>query len=545
LEIELIEFSDWQIKRLRTRLFALYQWEKLCFKSDRERSKSFDLKKSKQKEHDPLDLPIINNPPSWMSLAHDICGDEDCLEILEYNEDAEEINRKLGKPPSDDGIWGDVKVKGHNDGGWPVKDGQLTNFAKGYKEKATNTRPAYWKYTTPELDVLNAIYIYLKKQAFISNGDIIDPFSDVMSDRAKVYLSALGIRPEPIHYKNAFNGDYVSLYKSENGEHTEFFTIHLSPDKQAYRMRLIEVIFDRQRLETPQMFAQRKDRGNPNSLNKFAAWSYFNQECPFIYVMWSEANHKKKQTENCIPYAFTKKNENIVCDFIRCEYVDGISQLKPISILNDEDVLKTKASELRLTLKSHIFSVSYEKILAKFIENDNMTASGNNKEGGPERPLKGKFLLKKSSDTVEQETSPSSEMGEMSQKSITEMSQDQLGQELLECCFTGNGDRASDLIEVGVDVNYESPNSKSRAIHLASGNSAIFVLDVLLSSKNIDLLVKDFQGRLPSALASEVACNSELTEKIMKAEMQQAIDRGIDYPSLLVRNNPKPADPSV
>ena len=165
-----------------------------------------------------------------------------------------------------------------------------------------------------------------------------------------------------------------------------------------------------------------------------------------------------------------------------------------------------------------------------------MSTDDNNKKDGGKKALSGKFLFKKTT-KAEQDLD-----WQASQQ--TDMTYEELGRALLDAAFSGNPDTITELITKGVDINFECPSSKARALHLAASNNAIFAIDVLMKDSNLDYLVKDRHGRLPSALAIEVADNHELGERLMQAETKQASERGLDYRTLLTGVTPGGDDPS-
>lgn len=153
--------------------------------------------------------------------------------------------------------------------------------------------------------------------------------------------------------------------------------------------------------------------------------------------------------------------------------------------------------------------------------------------------LKGKFLFQKPLPSSQRQDDKANLGLEAKEKMGTE----DINEKLLKAAESGNPHRFLDLIEQGADVNYRDPSNGATALHIAAANSAILVIDKLLQHKDINFLVQDKMGRLPSALAIEVAQDSEISELLMEREIHQAKELGVDYRSYLVGSNELGLDP--
>lgn len=85
---------------------------------------------------------------------------------------------------------------------------------------------------------------------------------------------------------------------------------------------------------------------------------------------------------------------------------------------------------------------------------------------------------------------------------------------------------------IGAMVNVQDPVTKATALHLAAGHRMKPVLKWLIRFPELDYLVQDCEGRLPSAVAYEVADDPVIGRFLVKKEAQQAQARGIDIRTL-------------
>lgn len=83
-------------------------------------------------------------------------------------------------------------------------------------------------------------------------------------------------------------------------------------------------------------------------------------------------------------------------------------------------------------------------------------------------------------------------------------------------------------------INVPHPHTGARALHYAAARRMRYVFKWLMNQPGLDYLVQDREGRLPSALAYEVAVDPALGRFLVKKESEQAEARGIDIRTLLV-----------
>lgn len=86
----------------------------------------------------------------------------------------------------------------------------------------------------------------------------------------------------------------------------------------------------------------------------------------------------------------------------------------------------------------------------------------------------------------------------------------------------------------GADVNTRHPKTGATALHYAASMRARDMLNWLAKCDGVDYLIRDNKGRLPSALAYEVADDPIIGRFLVKKQTEQARARGIDIRTLLV-----------
>ncbi len=86
----------------------------------------------------------------------------------------------------------------------------------------------------------------------------------------------------------------------------------------------------------------------------------------------------------------------------------------------------------------------------------------------------------------------------------------------------------------GDHLNVQQLETQATALHLAAASKARKVLIWLGEQEEIDYLVQDCKGRLPSTVAYEVSEDPVIGRYLAKKENEQARERGIDIRTLLV-----------
>lgn len=88
-------------------------------------------------------------------------------------------------------------------------------------------------------------------------------------------------------------------------------------------------------------------------------------------------------------------------------------------------------------------------------------------------------------------------------------------------------------LENGADVNTRHPDTGATALHYAAVMRARDMLNWLAKCDGINYLIRDNKGRLPSAVANEIADDPAIGRFLAKKQSEQAREQGIDIRSLL------------
>lgn len=104
---------------------------------------------------------------------------------------------------------------------------------------------------------------------------------------------------------------------------------------------------------------------------------------------------------------------------------------------------------------------------------------------------------------------------------------------LTEAARLGDEERVRELLDAGARLNDVNPQSGMSALHYAASSGARRVVAVLQERDGLFYLQRDKWGRLPSALAYEVADDPELGEMLIEAELAQADEVGVPYEDIL------------
>ncbi len=116
----------------------------------------------------------------------------------------------------------------------------------------------------------------------------------------------------------------------------------------------------------------------------------------------------------------------------------------------------------------------------------------------------------------------------------------ELGNAFLQAAQTGDHREVRALLDRGADVNFRHPRTRATALHLSAACGARAVIDELGKEKNIEYLVVDGKGRLPSSRAFEIAGNALLGEFLMKQEIATATENELDFRAILTGEVPPP-----
>lgn len=92
---------------------------------------------------------------------------------------------------------------------------------------------------------------------------------------------------------------------------------------------------------------------------------------------------------------------------------------------------------------------------------------------------------------------------------------------------TGDEITVKKQLDAGVSVNAVDPMSSFTALHFAAAQRAHAMLETLLAQPDLDHIVRDGFGRLPSELAGRFADDPETANRLRNLEAAQARKQGV------------------
>jgi hypothetical protein len=103
----------------------------------------------------------------------------------------------------------------------------------------------------------------------------------------------------------------------------------------------------------------------------------------------------------------------------------------------------------------------------------------------------------------------------------------------VQAVLRGDEIEAERLLAQGADVNCREPGIGATALHYAASRSMRPVLRILIRQPGLDYLATDRKRRLPSTYAWEISGDPVIGRFLVRKEVAQAHERGIDYRSLI------------
>jgi hypothetical protein len=106
------------------------------------------------------------------------------------------------------------------------------------------------------------------------------------------------------------------------------------------------------------------------------------------------------------------------------------------------------------------------------------------------------------------------------------------GWQVLDAAKNGDARTMKELLGPNLPVNVIDPDDRATALHYIATFGARPALRVIVKSRNLDYLLRDGEGRLPSELAREFGHDDAMARLLLIKETRQAKARSIDPTSL-------------
>ncbi len=115
------------------------------------------------------------------------------------------------------------------------------------------------------------------------------------------------------------------------------------------------------------------------------------------------------------------------------------------------------------------------------------------------------------------------------------------GWRFLDAAKNGDARTMKELLDPNLPVNVIDPDDRATALHYIATFGARPALRVIVKSRNLDYLLRDGEGRLPSELAREFGHDDAMARLLLIKETRQARAQGRDPGSLYKVSARKPA----
>ncbi|MBS9405470.1 ankyrin repeat domain-containing protein [Halomonas sp. TRM85114] len=102
-----------------------------------------------------------------------------------------------------------------------------------------------------------------------------------------------------------------------------------------------------------------------------------------------------------------------------------------------------------------------------------------------------------------------------------------LGRAFFQAVERGNPDTVASYLEEGMPVNYQDPDTKQAALHVAAACKAREAVRVLARQPDCNFILRDRRGRLPSEMAYAFGNDPALARYLGNKERTQAEAQGL------------------
>lgn len=501
------KYSDWQIKRLRTRLLAvkITMEEEYPEKKKRNDALRKEQKRDKEDEINPEETTVkLTSTPraSWMTLTIKINRCKPAFHWLDHVEDEVEY---------------DIPRKERKDDGYPLKDNQVHHFVVGEKPRGKGN-VIVWDYDIPSNFILAAFEEYLRDTGFLSNQSFAD-HSGQLPEAEKMLKHLYPEGDLPLLAEN--DPLNVDLYNEQDNKREvvqRLLTTHTDRERQYYRAREHRNFYYPSGNTRTVTLQTKIDRGEPDSYQEYTGFGTLTPRSSIYFCLWSEdVNEESKMI-----YRKVSANAGPSIKNERVHFLEYNATALFTDVLSESGLISADIEPLN----DLYFSITYEKHLSRNPEYGKMSDERKKKPSGNRR-----FMYKR----TEKDTTPEQPPKSGAETKET-MSEEELGEKLLDAARRGDLDQVLELEAKGVNVSYVNPKFNATVLHHAASCSAKRVIVLLYEDykdEDLPILVKDHKDRFPSALAMEIANRPDIAEFLMEKEIEAAKRFGLDYRVLL------------
>lgn len=103
-----------------------------------------------------------------------------------------------------------------------------------------------------------------------------------------------------------------------------------------------------------------------------------------------------------------------------------------------------------------------------------------------------------------------------------------LGMALLYATKTARVTQMQELLDAGVPINFQHPETKQTALHIAAGCASKGIVDLLVNTQKCDFLVQDMYVRLPWDMAHFFSQDPKIERLLLEKTKAQARRESID-----------------
>ena len=570
---EIRKFSDWQVKRIRSRLLAYFIKQNRVYEAQRTRLLSRDTKTARN-DADSL------KQPSFMTLTTEIVTDDACLDWLYFEDELTEPTAQIYQEELSDLDDNDPPHRAGDQGAF-LTERTVQGFFGG-DVRSTTSPVKRVHYTRPPDDKLTPIHEFLKARGFATDDMLDDVPAQTVPQRAAEFFGRFGLDPAPILECENFRGDYYAQSRDQDFDYRISLAIQTSPERTAYRIQIRRFAYLRLPSESGLLRRQRIERGQHNILEEYSGWALFCPEQP-VLVSLQELESDSPEIVRCWIPRIKSEDEYWVSNKDRAE---AKSESQKKTSKKKYFIIKNFFTQFDLRSISHPsnfdpappvaydegaplddpglfgewnlrFYANYSQKLHNYDGDIIMTDNDDPKKtDGKRKKLSGssflgdeaKYANDLSEAQSEKETMTATQLIDRHFDIVEKQNHLRHGKDnylkktpgltptdkfLYLVSFSGNHEAIAEILAAGFDVNAKGTHpSGGSALHCAARYSSRFIVLELMKHEGIDYLARDAEGRIPSVYAIQNHSSHEVICWLMNAEKRQAAANGIDYEAL-------------